>query len=409
MFTDFTKTDKYRLWLAAECPNSSMMNVLLDKYGPADCIYSDIKLISSIKTQGVSAQTLNKLAETDPDKLYDKLLKSVVKNNIDVLIYGDLYYPAKLTACPNAPSVIFTRGKPILNNICTVGVVGTRKYSPHGAELTDLFSYYIASRNACIVSGMALGIDTLAARSALRVDKNYYPTIAVLGSGVDMPTPSENQALYERIIERGTVVSQFMPGTHPTKYTYPMRNSVIAGLSDCLLIIEAGIKSGALITANAAIKYGKPVYAIPARVTDESFRGSNRLLKEGKALYADDAKEFSDTVCAGHDGGIEYMSTEQVDDIQDFMKLPISDFIESEISKIDEKCEKIYDSLDTDSKKIYNALVEGDMDLDMLAEKTGLSQQKLNHLLTVLEIDGIVTQSFGRTYHLCIRSRMSDA
>lgn len=403
MNVDYNRVNKYRLWLSSCCKNSSTLRKFYTVSGEPESIYNDIHTIAKTGVKGVAPSIIKSLLSTDPDRLYDKVGESVRKHDIDILFCDDPIYPEKLRICNDAPSMLFLRGRLIPNLICTVGVVGTRNYTEHGAELADVYAYSIAKKGATVVSGMAKGIDTIAAKSALHTYAAAYPTIAVLGSGVDVPTPSENRALYEEIIEKGSVISQFMPGEMPTRYTYPMRNKVIAGLSDALLVIEAGKYSGALITANAAVKYQRKVYSIPARISDKTFEGSLQILRDGRAAFAEDANSFIKSVYGSDDAAREYIIPDiDLDPVITPQDNYLIGYLDKEIKKYDDKKEYMTDMLDYDSKKIYNALIGKDLTFDELVAKSGLPLKRLNHCLTMMEINGLIVQTMGRDYHLVV-------
>jgi DNA processing protein len=170
-----------------------------------------------------------------------------------------------------------------------IAIVGTRKASEHNAKQTRKVAYQLASLGLTVVSGMALGIDGAAHEGALEADGL---TIAVLGSGVDVIYPPQHEALYRQLIEKGLVLSEFPPGTPPVRENFPKRNRIIAGLSHGVVVAEAGLSSGALITANFAIDAGREVFAFPGSAGSHSMAGCNLLIKNGQAKLIDDADDI---------------------------------------------------------------------------------------------------------------------
>jgi DNA processing protein len=198
-------------------------------------------------------------------------------------------YPEQLALIDSPPAVLYGRGKlePLLPD--KIAIVGTRKASEHNAKQTRKVAYQLASLGLTVVSGMALGIDGAAHEGALEADGL---TIAVLGSGVDVIYPPQHEALYRQLIEKGLVLSEFPPGTPPVRENFPKRNRIIAGLSHGVVVAEAGLSSGALITANFAIDAGREVFAFPGSAGSHSMAGCNLLIKNGQAKLIDDADDI---------------------------------------------------------------------------------------------------------------------
>ncbi len=195
---------------------------------------------------------------------------------------SDPLYPPLLASITDAPERLFVRGRPsVLAHEPTVAVVGTRKLTPYGEAVTRRFVRPWAETGICIISGLALGIDALAHRTALEAGGT---TVAVLGGGVDPDTvaPRTNARLAERIItDGGAVVSEYPAGTPPHPGRFPERNRIVAGLSQALVVIEGSMKSGTLITAKAALEYQRDVFAVPGPVTHRSSDGANWLIAQG--------------------------------------------------------------------------------------------------------------------------------
>lgn len=194
----------------------------------------------------------------------------------------DLEYPRLLSQIKNPPIVLYVKGDldfGLLDQHKTVGVVGTRKITTYGEQVTRLIVGDLVDAECVIVSGLAVGVDSCAHRETI---ERMGKTIAVLGSGVDLCTPSENINLYKKIIDSGgVIVSEFPLGQEPVKGSFPSRNRIIAGLSDAVLVTEGAIDSGALITAEDAFKNNRKVFAIPGPITSNYSRGPNSLIARG--------------------------------------------------------------------------------------------------------------------------------
>ena len=200
-----------------------------------------------------------------------------------VLQPADPAYPKLLGAIPSPPA-LHVRGTLLAEDALAVAIVGARRATPYGAEAAGRLAADLAARGVTIVSGLARGIDTAAHRGALEAGGR---TIAVLGCGIDVVYPRENRALLGEVERRGAVVSQFAPGTLPLPGHFPARNRTLAGLALGVVVVEAGERSGALITARLAAELGREVFAIPGRISSEVSRGPHRLIQDGAKLVQD--------------------------------------------------------------------------------------------------------------------------
>jgi len=205
--------------------------------------------------------------------------RNLEKNEIKSICYYEDEYPKKLKNYDDAPYSLFYKGNILpLNDGYNISIVGSRKYTNYGKDVTKIICSDLCVNNINIISGMAKGIDTFAHVSCL--DNEGY-TCAVLGSGLDIVYPKENIKIFNQIVERGCVISEFLPGTPPYAYNFPQRNRIISALSDIIIVIEAGEKSGSLITANLALEQGKDVMAVPGSIFSYESKGTNKLIKDG--------------------------------------------------------------------------------------------------------------------------------
>ncbi len=206
---------------------------------------------------------------------------------------GDPRYPALLGSVASPPG-LHVRGEVTVGDALAIAIVGARRASPYGLEVAERFAFDLAARGVTIVSGLARGIDTAAHRGALAAGGR---TIAVLGCGIDVVYPPENARLMRQIEAQGAVLSQFAPGTPPLAYNFPTRNRTLAALALGVVVVEAGERSGALVTAGYAGDLGREVYAVPGRITSEESRGAHALLRDGAILvrtWADVVQELPD-------------------------------------------------------------------------------------------------------------------
>lgn len=213
-------------------------------------------------------------------KEIEKEIKRLNGMAVKVITLKDDVYPRLLRNIPDPPLVLYTKG-PLVPGVETIGIVGSRKATITGMNLSEKVSSTLSSLGVTIVSGFARGIDTSAHKGAL---SEKGKTIAVLGCGIDICYPSENARLYRKITEEGLIITEYGLGEPPLRHHFPERNRIIAGLSKGVLVVEAARKSGALITAKLSIDYGREVMAIPGAIFRDEHKGTNAIIKEGARL-----------------------------------------------------------------------------------------------------------------------------
>ena len=209
----------------------------------------------------------------------NKILRDCNKKNIGILPLADAAYPGRLHNTADAPVVLYYKG--VLTNwdeLLVIGIVGTRKATAYGLQTAYQLSEQIALCGGLVVSGGAAGVDTEAMKGALDAG---FPTVGVLGCGVDITYPVSNRKFFADVMENGCLISEYAPGTRPEPWHFPARNRIISGLSNGVLVVEAPEKSGALITARLALEQGRDVFAVPGNINTPSHVGSNALLQEG--------------------------------------------------------------------------------------------------------------------------------
>ena len=281
----------------------------------------------------------------------EKEIETLKKRSVRIVTIDDDDYPPSLRPLPDPPLVLYVRGELPLNGPA-IAIVGSRKATYEGLSLAEKISETLSFAGITVVSGMARGIDTAAHKGAVR-EKGR--TIAVLGCGIDICYPSENRRLFEQIQAEGAIVTEYPPGDPPLPYHFPERNRIIAGLSRGILVVEATEKSGSLITARLGAEYGREVMAVPGNVYSDSFRGTNRLIKEGAKLI-DNAGEII-TTC--------FPSFTVVTD-------------------------RKADSLDGEEQALYDAMGGETIHVDRIIDTTGLEAKHVMVLLTRLEMKGRV-------------------
>ncbi|MCD7894223.1 MAG: DNA-processing protein DprA [Erysipelotrichaceae bacterium] len=225
---------------------------------------------------------------------FNKITKAIKEHEeIDLILFKDMLkvmnckyttllskdYPERLKTMNAPPYVLYYYGNLDLVNNKTIGIVGMRQMSPYGKQATEYFAKNLIFNHYTIVSGMAKGVDTVSHLTAI---SNHGSTIAILGTGIDYIYPKENRSLYDELKKNQLVMSEYPHLTTPSKKQFPFRNRIIAGLSDSILITEARIKSGTMITAGYALEQGKTIYCVPSRYND--YNGCNELIRQGATL-----------------------------------------------------------------------------------------------------------------------------
>ncbi len=311
-------------------------------------------------------------------------------NDIEIVTYLDKDYPDSLRKVPFAPPFFYLRGnRSVIQNEVNVTIVGARKCTNYGMDISMKFSSALAECGIGIVAGGALGIDSAAHRGALNVKGK---TIAVFGCGIDVFYPEDNTHLFGEIMKNGAVISEFPMGTPPSGSNFPFRNRIMAGLSKVCVVIEAGRKSGALITARQSADQGKTVFAVPGRITDHNSLGTNDLLRNGAqfALSSDDILE------------------ELLEQCPDFFRKGTDKHTDDEIKIIctnnekEEKTEaKIKErSLYTDDEKAILEVIGRDkLSQDEIIDRLPNVKQLLAKL-NILELRGVIIKCFGNKYKL---------
>ena len=307
----------YLMWLSrVDGFGFKRVNQLLEHFSSAEAIWhaepKELKQISGFGDKSIEML----LSSRDENQLNDWIIE-LEEKEIEFYSYWHPRYPRLLKEISDPPLGIYVKGELPDDDIDTVAIIGARKCSRYGATVAYEMAKDLGKTNVIVVSGMARGIDSEGHRGIM---DGGGKTIAVLGCGVDVCYPPENQELMERIIQNGCIISEFAPGMPAVPGNFPARNRIIAGLSKMVVVVEAGKKSGTLITADLALDYGRDVFVVPGNVTSALSKGTNELIKQGcpiitegkdilEALgisYKEDEKEENSSVNY-YDLGVLYM------------------------------------------------------------------------------------------------------
>ncbi len=292
----------------------------------------------------------------------EKDLERARQRGTHILRWGDSNYPAALAPLEASPPVLFVEGDLQVLQRVAIGIVGARKATAYGKRMAFKLAHDLARAGAVVVSGGAYGVDTAAHRGALEAGG---ATVAVLGSGLDRPYPAANRRLFERIRQQGAVVSEFPFGTPPLRLHFPIRNRIISGLSQAVVVVEAAQRSGALITAQWALEQGREVMAVPGPADSTLSQGPHHLIRQGAALVTN-AEEILEEL------GITPPDTEAARP-----QLP---------------------QLSPEEQRVFQAIGADPVFLDDLAERLGVAPVHLLTTLLALEMKGLVEKQPGNAY-----------
>jgi DNA processing protein len=302
-------------------------------------------------------------------KKYDiaKLVNELYSKEIKYYSRYDEKFPQKLLDLPgDIPMGVYIKGE-MPENEHFVGIVGSRRCTEYGALCCRRLAKKLAENGICIVSGMAMGTDTMAHRGCLEAGEK---TIAVFGTGADKCYPAHNSELMGRILSNGCVMSEFPLGTEAMPQNFPYRNRIISAMSDAVVVIEAAEKSGSAITANYAMEQNKPIFALPGNITSRLSKGTNELIRTGVATLLSDEKDI--LVSLGITGDND--------------------------NKKEKKNKKYKKTLETDEKLVYDCIYCEPITVDEISVKTGIDVSSLQYILTMLELQGYVTKLAGTKY-----------
>lgn len=307
-----------------------------------------------------------------------RLLGGLAKKKMALVLREDAQYPPLLRQIAHPPHLLYVYGETDLTDRFPVAVVGTRRASAYGLTHTREIAAELAQTGVCVVSGLALGIDAAAHTGAL---DGGGRTVAVLGSALDKPYPQENKPLMRRILESGgSVVSEYAPGTPPSRYSFLQRNRIIAGMCLGTLVTEGPRRSGALNTATRTLENGREVFALPGNVDSPGAQLPNMLISEGARLVTGAADILSALVIEPKDAPKAAHAAVAP------MEAPA------------EKKPHIPGGLDETQRAICAALLAGEADFDALCAVSGLESDELGALLIEMEMDGLVTPLAGTRY-----------
>ncbi|MCI8841745.1 MAG: DNA-protecting protein DprA [Oscillibacter sp.] len=389
---------KYWVWLA-ELPRlkGPFRLALLRHFGsPEDIFFADREelLLAEDVPPGQAELALNRDLSAA-----DRILADCQRLGQRILTIQDAEYPQRLRNIFDPPLVLYVKGRmPVMDEEAAIAVVGTRECTPYGTACGERLGRELAASGAVVVTGLARGVDSAAARGALRAGGSV---VGVTGGGLDVVYPPENGDLYADVAARGVLLSEYPPGSPPDKAHFPVRNRIMSGLSVAALVVEAPGHSGALITARLALEQGREVYAVPGPIDAPDSVGCNRLIRDGAGLAAegwDILRDFQERFPE---------KLRPARKLPAWTPLPTRRRAEPrrkpEPAPEPEKAPALRavsrEGLTDDQIALLGVLEpEGPVQVDDLIESTGIPARRVSSALTMLEIDGCVRQHDGKRY-----------
>lgn len=342
---------------------------LLDAFGDAQTAWQ--ASADDLRQAGLSQKIVENLLQLRTQVSLEQVWERIQQHHVTVLTWDDEGFPRRLKDIDQPPSVLYVRGTLEEQDDWAVAVVGTRHFTAYGRQVAEEVSATLARSGVTVVSGMARGVDTIAHQAALNAGGR---TLAVLGCGVDVIYPPENRRLAVQIVEHGALISDYPLGTAPESQNFPPRNRIISGISQAVVVVEAGVTSGSLITASFAAEQGRDVFAVPGSILAPQCQGTNRLIRDGAAplLSPQDVLEALNLdMVTEHRAARVALPTEPVE------------------------------------LQLYQVLGREPMHVDDIRNQANLPIERVSATLALMELKGTVRQ-LGGMFYVAVREQAAD-
>lgn len=373
------------LWLVSKFGTAkAKIASLVDFFGGIEEVYAS----KHFHNTGLTEKEKSMLMDKDMSEA-ERICEEIARLGGKILVIDDKMYPAILKQSHNPPPVLYLKGKtPDLDDVLTLGVVGTRHTSSYGRFVTQRLCKSLARAGVVTVSGMASGVDAIGAWATI---EEGGIAVGVIGSGIDIAYPPENAELYSAIAEKGCILTEFPPGTPPLAKHFPMRNRIIASLSRGVLVTDAPAKSGALITAKFAMEEGRDVFAVPRNISDIKYSGTNILIQQGAKLVM----HPNDILC-------EYPYAKRIEPTEKPQNISKPQKEQPAEKQIKTKISGKIEGLSGKDREIAELLSKQDMQIDEIARALNAGISELNTRLVMLEMKGVAVKKPGSIYGLKI-------
>jgi len=345
------------------------LQALIQHFGDLEAAWKAAPI--DLARAGLGGKVIERIVQARKTVDLEKVWRKIELQGIKILTWEDQAYPQRLKEIDQPPPVLYIRGDYLPEDLFAVAIVGTRRVTAYGRQITEELAAYLAANGITVISGLARGVDAVAHQSTLKTGGR---TIGVLGSGVDKIYPPEHRGLAEKMMESGAIVSDYAPGTPPEASNFPPRNRIISGLSLAVVVIEAGETSGALITAEFAAEQGREIFAVPGTILAPQSKGTNKLIQNGALplLSVNDLMQALDLTRMG----------------------------------AQKAARKAIPSDETEAR-LLNVLSEEPLHVDEIRNQTELPIEKVSATLALMELKGMVRQVGGMNY-VAVREVQSD-
>src|SRR5688572_7717093 len=345
------------------------MQALIQHFGDLEIAWKAAP--AELAAAGMGLKVIERVIQARENVDLEKVWEKIEKQGIKILTWEDEAYPQRLKEIDQPPPVLYIRGEYLPDDLFAVAIVGTRRATPYGRQITEELAAFLAVNGMTVISGLARGVDAIAHQTALRAGGR---TIGILGSGVDKIYPPEHRALADQMMQRGAIISDYAVGTPPDASNFPPRNRIISGLSLAVVVIEAAETSGALITAEFAAEQGREIFAVPGSILAPQSKGTNKLIQNGvlPLLTPDDLMQALDLTRMG-----------------------------------EQKAARNMIPADATEARLMNVLSSEPLHVDEIRNQAGLPIEKISATLALMELKGMVRQVGGMNY-VAVREEQSD-
>jgi DNA processing protein len=345
---------------------------LLRKFGSPERIFH--ASLTELESCSLPARVAQSIVKREAFKRAEKELATVRSiSGCRLLNWTEPEYPQDLLQIYDPPVLLYLRGDPQILNLPCLSIVGTRRPTLYGTQMAERLGRDLAARGLVILSGMARGIDAIGHGGAMAANGR---AVGVLGTGIDVCYPKENKKLYEKVLQRGAIISEFPTGTHPAPENFPIRNRIVAGMPLGVIVIEGAEFSGSLITARLAMEFGREVFGVPGNATQTVSYAPNLLIKQGAKLVTN------------------------AEDVIEELPTPVrAALVQAERPEAEQRNLLAFEALGVSEKKLYELLsIEQTSHIDELVENSGLNSSEVLATLFDLEMKGVIRQLPGKQF-----------
>ncbi len=394
---------KYWIWLQLCLGQGAFFTNILDEFGSVEKLYNsniiDWRMSPALTVKQIEALIRFKLDDAE------KIISDCEKLGCEIITFESEKYPDCLRSISNPPAVLYVDGEfGDFDRNAVIGIVGTRKASSYSLKAAEIMAKGMAQCGAVIISGGALGVDSASHKGAIEAGGKTY---AVLGNGFGADYLKANEKLRNEIkASGGALISEYPPYTKASKFNFPMRNRLISALSDGILVVEAGVKSGSLITAGHAAEQGRDIFAIPASIFDKNFQGTNKLIDDGAVVATSPqtvlsfySEKYSSLDLSKVKTPYELATTPKSNaNAEEKKQVSFDGIMKDRAERVKLQSEAL--KLDGEEREIFEILGEDYLGIEDIIKSSNIPAQRVLVSLTMLEMKGLIESASGKRYRL---------